>query len=135
MENNSLSHTTKQEMTQYLHWSIFIRTTASLLKSIKQGSLKTWHGLTEKLTKKHPEKSRNNTMGNLHMRRQRLQSTREKKRKRPWIKEQKYCFLQLWNLVQQRRGKSTQIYEDASSSHQSEEINTYFSCMYIIVMP
>ena len=52
--------------------------TSSLLKAIKQGFLKTWPGLTEKLINKRLEKSRNTTMGQLHMRRQGLQSTNEK---------------------------------------------------------
>ena len=37
-----------------------------------------WLALTEKLIKEHLEKSRNTTMGHLHMRRQGLQSTKEK---------------------------------------------------------
>ena len=40
---------------------------ASLLKTIKQGFLKNWPGLTKKLIKKHHDKSGNTTMGHLHM--------------------------------------------------------------------
>ena len=53
-------------------------TTESLFKSIKQGFLKTWPGLTKNIIKKQLEKLTNNKMLHLHMRRQGLQSTREK---------------------------------------------------------
>ena len=76
--NNILAQTSKQELDQYLHAAIFNPNTASLLKAIKQGLLKTWPGLTEKLIKNHFDKSRNTTMGHLYMRRQRLKSTKEK---------------------------------------------------------
>ena len=76
--NNILAQTSKPELDQYLHAALFSPTTASLLKAIKQGFLKTWPGLIEKLIKKHLEKSRNTKMGHLHMRRQGLQSTKEK---------------------------------------------------------
>ena len=36
----------KNRTSQYLHAALFIPTTASLLKAIKQGFLKTWPGLT-----------------------------------------------------------------------------------------
>ena len=51
--NNILAQTTKPELAQYLHAALFIPTTESLLKEIKQGLLKTWPGITEKLIKKH----------------------------------------------------------------------------------
>ena len=57
--NNIMSQTTKPELAQYRHISLFIPTTGSLLKSIKQGFLKTWPGLTKNLIKKNLEKSRN----------------------------------------------------------------------------
>ena len=76
--NIILAQTSKPELAQYLYAAILSPTTESLLKAIKQGFLKTWPGLTEKLIKKHLEKSRNTTMGNLHMKRQGLQFTKEK---------------------------------------------------------
>ena len=39
--NCILIHTTKSELAQYLHATLFIRTTATLLKAIKQCLLKT----------------------------------------------------------------------------------------------
>ena len=69
---NILSQTSKPELSQYLHAALFSPTTASLLEAIKQGYLKTWPGLTEKLIKKHLDKSRNTAMGHLHIRRQGL---------------------------------------------------------------
>ena len=57
--NNIMSQTTKPELAQYRHISLFIPTTGSLLKSIKKGFLKTWPGLTKNLIKKNLEKSRN----------------------------------------------------------------------------
>ena len=68
----------KLEMAQYLHAALFRPTTESLLNAIKQGLLKTWPGLIEKLIKKQLEKSRNTTMGHMHMRIQGLQSTNDK---------------------------------------------------------
>ena len=76
--NNILSKTSKPEPAKYLHASLLIPTTASVTKAIKQGLLKTWPGITEKLIKKHLEKSRNTTMGHLHMRIQGFQTTKEK---------------------------------------------------------
>ena len=58
--------------------SNFSPNTASLLNKTKQGFLKTWLGLTEKLINEHLDKSRNTTMGHLHTRRQWLKSTKEK---------------------------------------------------------
>ena len=66
--NNILAQTTKPELSQYLHVALFSPKTASLLKSIKQGFLKTWPGLKENLVKNHLEKSRNTTMVDLYMR-------------------------------------------------------------------
>ena len=63
--NNIMAQTSKPELANYLHSARLSRTTASLLKAIKQGLLKTWLGLTEKLIKKHLDKSRNTTMRNL----------------------------------------------------------------------
>ena len=76
--NKIMAQTSKPELAKYLYAALFIPTTAILLKSIKQGLLKTWPGLTEKVIKKQLEKSRNTTMGNFHMRIQGLQSTKEK---------------------------------------------------------
>ena len=70
--NNILAQTSQSELAQYLHAALFIPTTSSLLNAIKQGFLKTWPGLTENLIKNHREKSRNTTMGHLHVRRQGL---------------------------------------------------------------
>ena len=78
MVNNILAQTSKLELSQYLHAEIFSPTTSSLLKEIRQVFLKTLSGLKEKMIQKHHEKSRNETMGHLHMRRQGLQSTKEK---------------------------------------------------------
>ena len=76
--NNILSQTTKLELAHYFHAALFSPTTASLLKAIKKGFLKTWTGLTEKIIKKHIEKSIIMKMGHLHMRGQGLKSTIEK---------------------------------------------------------
>ena len=76
--NNILAQTSKPEPAQYLHAALFSPTTASLIKAIKQGFLNTWPVFTEKLIKKHLEKSRSTAMGYLHVRRQGLKSTKEK---------------------------------------------------------
>ena len=76
--NKILARATKPELAQYLNTTLFIPTAASLLKEIKNGFLKTWPDLTEMLIKNNIETSGNTTMGHLHMRRQELQSTREK---------------------------------------------------------
>ena len=65
--NSIFPKTSEPELAQYLHAAPFSPITPSLLKAIKQVFLKTWSGLTEKLIKKHLEKSRNATMGHLHM--------------------------------------------------------------------
>ena len=74
--NNILVQTSKPELSQYLHASLFGPTTASLVKETKQGFLNTWPGITKKLINKHLDKSKNTTMGQLHTRRQGLQSTK-----------------------------------------------------------
>ena len=76
--NKILAQTSKPELAQYLYTSLFWPTTKILLKAIKQGFLETFPGLPEKLIKKHLEKSRNTKIGNLHMRRQGIQLTKEK---------------------------------------------------------
>ena len=76
--NNVLAQTSKPVLAKYLHATLFSPTAASILKATKQGFLKTRPGLTEILIKKHLEKLRNTTMGNLYMIRQGLKSTREK---------------------------------------------------------
>ena len=76
--NNILSQTYKLELAQFLYAALFNPTTASLLISIKQAFLKIWPRLSEKLIKRHIEKSRNIKMGHLHMIRQGLQPTKEK---------------------------------------------------------
>ena len=53
---NILAQNSKPELAKYLHAALFSPTTQSLLKAIRQGFLKTWPGLTEKLVKKHLEK-------------------------------------------------------------------------------
>ena len=68
--NNNISQTTKLELAHYLRETIFISTISSLLKEVKQSFLKTSSGLTENLIKNHCKKSRNTTMGHLHMKRQ-----------------------------------------------------------------
>ena len=75
--HNILAQTSKPELSQYLHAALLRPTIESLLKEIKIVFLKTWPGLTEKLIKKHLEKSRNATIGHLHTRLQGLQSTKE----------------------------------------------------------
>ena len=67
----------KPEPSQSLHAELFRPTTAIIFKAIKQGFLKMCPCLTDKLVKKHFEKSRNTKMGHLYMRRQGLQSTKE----------------------------------------------------------
>ena len=76
--NNILEKTSKPELAKYLHAALFGPTTASLIKTTKQVFLKTWPVIIEKLIKKHLDKSRNTTMGNLQMRRQGLQLTKER---------------------------------------------------------
>ena len=68
LKNKILVQTTKPELAQNVHASLFIPKTASLLRLIKQGFLKTYPGVTLKLIKNHLEKSSNTTMGHLHMR-------------------------------------------------------------------
>ena len=76
-------------------------------------------------------------MGQPHIRRQVLKSTKEK----PQDIDLEYkirkmqCFVKLWTLVQQRKEYFTQVYADASPPHQEEEKNTFTPCVYIIVMP
>ena len=74
--NNIMEQTSKLELAQYLYAALFSPTTASLLKSIKKGFLKTWPGLTEKIIQRHLEKSRNTKMVHMYIRRQGLQSTK-----------------------------------------------------------
>ena len=76
--NNIMAQTSKPELAQYLHAALFISTTESLLKATKKSFLETWPGLTEKLINKHLDKSRNTTMGHLHMSRKGLKSTKDK---------------------------------------------------------
>ena len=54
--NNILAQTLKPEISQYLHAALLSPTTSSILKAIKQGFLRTWPGLIDKLIKKHLEK-------------------------------------------------------------------------------
>ena len=54
--NNILAKTSKPEIAQYLHAALFSPKTESLLNAIKQGFLKIWPGLTEKLIKKQRKK-------------------------------------------------------------------------------
>ena len=71
--NNNMKKTSKTELVQHLHTALFGPTAASPINSIKQGLLKMWPGLSEKLIKRHLEKSRNMTMVHLYMRRQGIQ--------------------------------------------------------------
>ena len=71
--NEIMAQTTRPELAQYLHAALFIPTTSSLLKAIKQGFLKTWTGLIEGIIKKHPQKLSNRAMGHLHIRIQGIQ--------------------------------------------------------------
>ena len=50
--NNILAQTSKPELAQYLRAALFSPNIASLLEAIKQGFLKTWLDLTEKLIRK-----------------------------------------------------------------------------------
>ena len=75
--NKIIAQTSKLELAHYLHAALFISTTASLIKDIKQGLLKTWPGFTKKLIKKHLGKSRNKKMGHMHTRCEGIQSTKE----------------------------------------------------------
>ena len=52
--NNIMAQKSKLELGQYLYAELLGLTTASLIKAIKQGFLKTWPGLTEKRIKKNP---------------------------------------------------------------------------------
>ena len=120
VKNKILYQTTKPKLAQYLHAALFSPTTASTLKAIKQGFLKTWPSLTEKLTNKNLENSRNTTMGHLYTIRKGLQSTREKPSDTDMDeKSKKKCFVQLWNLLQQSKEKFTHIYMDAYPPHQA----------------
>ena len=125
--NNILKQNSKPELSQYLHAALFITTTASLHKVIKQVLLKTWTVITEKLIKKHLDKSRNTAMGHLHMRRQGLRSTKEKILTQTWKKRSKQmqCFAQLWTLAQPKKERSTQIYTDVSLPPQAEKENKF----------
>ena len=73
-----MAKTSKPKLSQYLHAALFSPTTARILKAIKQCFPKTCPGLTEKLIKRHIEKSSNTTMGHLYMRRKGLQSKKVK---------------------------------------------------------
>ena len=75
--NKILAQTLKTELAQYFHVALFIPTTASLIKAIKKGFLKTWLDLKNN-NQEASEKSRNATMVQLHMRRQGIQPTKEK---------------------------------------------------------
>ena len=49
--NKILAKHSKPELSKYLHAALFSPTISSVLKAIKQGLLKTWPGITEKLIK------------------------------------------------------------------------------------
>ena len=76
------------------------------------------------------------TLGKLHMRIQGLKSTREK----PldiYLEGKRKKNVVLCTTVDpstKNEEKFTHIYEDASPSHKAEEINTYMSCMYMVLM-
>ena len=74
--NTMLDQTTRPELSQYIHDTLFSLTAASLIKAIKLDFLKTWSVLTEQLINNQTEKLINPTMGHIHKRRQGLQPTR-----------------------------------------------------------
>ena len=76
--NNIMAQISKPEQEHYLHVTLFIPNTTSIIKATKKGFLKTWPGLTKKLTNRNLEKSRNTTIGHLYMRIQGLKYTKEK---------------------------------------------------------
>ena len=90
----------KPELSQYLNSVLFSTTTASILKAIKQGFLKTWPVLTENLINKHIEKSRNKKVVHLYMIRHGMQSTQgnQKIHTREVRAKHMYRFLQLLTL-------------------------------------
>ena len=75
--HNIISQTTKPERAKYYHAALFIPTNTSLIKSTKQGFLKTCPGLTGGLIKKHLYKSMNTNIFHLHMKIQGVHSTRK----------------------------------------------------------
>ena len=127
MVNDILAKTSKPELAQYFHASFFSPTTENILKAIKQGFLKTWIGLTEKLIKKHLEKSRNAKMGHLHMITQGMKSTKKANpdtdlETKP---KQMKCLSQLWTLVKLEKEISTRIHADVSPPLQAGGTNIY----------
>ena len=76
--NDILDQTTKPELAQYLHAVLFSPTKASLIKAIRKGFLRIWQARTEKVIRKHIDKSTNTTMGHIHIIIKRLQSTRQR---------------------------------------------------------
>ena len=51
--NNMMAQTTKPELSQYLHATLFSPPASSFPKAIKQGFLKTWPGLKENIINNH----------------------------------------------------------------------------------
>ena len=78
VKNNILSQTSKPELAQYPHAALFNPKKERLLKKTKQGFLKTWEGLTEKLINRNIEKPRNTTIGHLYMIIKGIKSTKDK---------------------------------------------------------
>ena len=69
-DQNILAQITKQELTNYYYAALFILTKKILLKSVKQGFINIWQGLTERLIKKHLDRCIYTTMDHLYMKRQ-----------------------------------------------------------------
>ena len=121
-----MTQNSKPELAKYLHAEHFSPTTSSILKAMKQGVLKTWPGLAEKLIKKKLEKLRNTMMGHLNMRRHGLQSIKDKP---PDIdpEEKTKTSVVYFTTVEPSTTKesiSTQIYADISPPLQVGGTNT-----------
>ena len=93
--------------------------------------MNTLPGLTENIIKKHLEKSRNTTIGHLHMKIQGLKSTIEKPPDIDLEDKSKtnvvFCATVDMSI--------TQIYVDAFPIHQVHEKIPFMSFMYMIVIP
>ena len=76
-------------------------------------------------------------MGHMHMKIQGLRSTRDKPvdTDLEYKREKNVVVCITLDPNTKNEGKFTMVYADTSPSHQSEEINTSTSCMYMVVMP
>ena len=133
--NNILAQISKSELEQYLHAEIFIPTTASLIKAIKNVFLRTLPGLNKKLIKRHLENQVSRKWdictledrGYIPPKKNLLIQTCKTRGK------QMECFAQLYTLAQLKKGRSTQIYADSSPLIQVGETNIFTSCMCMTV--